>query len=38
MDDKTGTVTLFYRSLYVFDNKAVMASRKVTCRDAWNPR
>jgi hypothetical protein len=37
LDHKTSRVIPIYRPLYPFDNKAVVANRKFTCRYAWNP-
>ena len=37
LDSKIGSVTPVYRSSSLFDNKAVVANRKFSCRDTLNP-
>jgi len=38
LDSKISRVTPIDRPLEPFDNKAVRANRKFTCRSAWNPK
>jgi hypothetical protein len=37
LDSKTGRITPLDIPLQPFDNRAVMANRKFTCRYAWSP-